>query len=126
LSSSRSFAANKLFADNGGDCDEPDKPCWSVKGKWHFAPGAAGARYDDLVIDFSGVAPPAEDADAPEEAASATEPAPPPASTAKKIAQSALCFRRQALPADRRVQSRSRYLSPNREDLPRQPAGGAS
>ncbi|MET3132531.1 hypothetical protein AAKU55_002805 [Oxalobacteraceae bacterium GrIS 1.11] len=43
-----------IHSDNDGACQPDTDKCWNISGAWHFAPSAAGARYDDLLIDFSG------------------------------------------------------------------------
>lgn len=80
-------AENAIRSGNQGACDEPKTPCWSVEGQWRFAPAIDGSDYDDLVIDFSGTAPPEEEADAPDAAQNAAEPAAPPAREVKKVAE---------------------------------------
>ncbi len=43
-----------LRSDSEGACGPHVETCWDVSGAWRFVPGAAGAPYQDLVIDFSG------------------------------------------------------------------------
>ncbi|SHH61604.1 hypothetical protein [Massilia sp. CF038] len=79
---------SKLYAENEGACDEPKTACWSVVGTWRFDTAAEGAKYKDLVIDFSGAAPElaAKEEEASEEAA---EPIAAPEPSTKKIAVTA-------------------------------------
>lgn len=55
-----------LYSNNEGDCTDDRPHCWSVEGKWQFEKHA-GARYDDLVLRFSGHEE-QRDEDAPETA----------------------------------------------------------
>lgn len=43
---------------SGGQDDcahEPEQPCWSIRGRWRFAPSTRQAAYDDLVFEFAGM-----------------------------------------------------------------------
>jgi hypothetical protein len=51
----RELSNVSIHSDSEGGCDEAGtSECWSVTGKWRFAPAKTAAEYDDLLVDFTG------------------------------------------------------------------------
>jgi hypothetical protein len=46
------LAAIRIYSDTEGACADEVQHCWAVEGKWKMMPSSA--RYDDIVVDFSG------------------------------------------------------------------------
>lgn len=44
----------RIYSGNEGACGPETAHCWEINARWHLAPSTNGAKYDDLVMVFSG------------------------------------------------------------------------
>lgn len=44
----------RIHSGNEGACGPETTHCWDINARWHLAPSTNGAKYDDLVMVFSG------------------------------------------------------------------------